>query len=76
MPGCRDAIEQGKSGLLVPPRNPTALADAIQSLIENPALRKQMGEAGRALAEREFSIDKVVDAHIAVYRDLLSSKAC
>ena len=70
VPGCRDAIDPETTGLLVPVRDPSGLADAIQFLIENPERRKQMGASGRALAEREFAIEKVVDAHLAIYREL------
>lgn len=70
VPGCRDAIEPESTGLLVPVRDPLGLADAIQFLIENPERRKQMGASGRALAEREFAIEKVVDAHLAIYQEL------
>lgn len=70
VPGCRDAIEPGATGLLVPVRDASGLADAIQFLIENPGRRKQMGASGRALAEREFAIEKVVDAHLAIYHEL------
>jgi glycosyltransferase involved in cell wall biosynthesis len=70
VPGCRDAIEPGATGLLVPVRDASGLADAIQFLIENPDRRKQMGTSGRALAEREFAIEKVVDAHLAIYQEL------
>jgi glycosyltransferase involved in cell wall biosynthesis len=69
-PGCRDAIEPGKSGLLVPVRDVTALADAIQYLIEHPEKRRAMGQAGRKLAEREFAIEKIVAQHLAIYADL------
>lgn len=72
VPGCRDAIEPGMTGLLVPVRDAVALADAIQVLIENPVKRKLMGIAGRALAEREFAIEKVVEAHLKIYRELLA----
>jgi glycosyltransferase involved in cell wall biosynthesis len=72
IPGCRDAIEPGKTGLLVPVKNAVALADAIGLLLENPDLRKQMGQAGRKLAEREFAIDKIVSAHLVVYRSILT----
>lgn len=74
-PGCRDAIEAGRTGLLVPVRDATALANAIQSLIEDPVGRKKMGAAGRALAEKEFAIEKVVGAHLRIYRDLLTNGA-
>lgn len=72
VPGCRDAIEPETTGLLVPVRDAVALADGIQSLIEAPHRRKQMGAAGRALAEREFAIEKVVDAHLVIYQELLT----
>lgn len=52
VPGCRDAIDPNVTGLLVPARDAVALADALQSLIDDPALRKRMGAAGRSLAER------------------------
>lgn len=73
VPGCRDAIEPGRTGLLVPVRDEKALADAIKSLIDDPTRRRQMGAAGRDFAEREFSIEKVVDAHLAIYQELLAN---
>jgi len=75
VPGCRDAIEPGQSGILVPPRDARALADAIGHLIAHPDVRRQMGRAGRKLAERQFSIDQVVEAHLSTYEALLAS-AC
>ena len=73
-PGCRDAIEPDKTGLLVPVRDSGALADAIQKLILDPELRRSMGRAGRGLAEREFAIEKIVDAHLDIYESL--EKSC
>lgn len=70
-PGCRDAIEPGVTGLLVPPRDAVALADAIERLLRDPDLRQHMGRAGRKLAEREFAIRRTVQAHFAVYRAVL-----
>lgn len=72
VPGCRDAIEPDVTGLLVPVRDPSALADAIQRLIDDPKLRQQMGRAGRELAEREFAIEKVVRQHLDIYQELES----
>ena len=71
VPGCRDAIEPNISGLLVPVMNDKRLADAIHDLIKNPEKRKNMGKAGRVLAEKEFRIEKIVDAHIRIYEDLI-----
>ncbi len=70
-PGCRDAIEDGVTGLLVPVRDADALADAVQRLLEDTERRQAMGRAGRALAEQAFAIEKVVDDHLAIYRRLL-----
>lgn len=74
-PGCRDAIEAGKTGLLVPVRDTTTLANAIQSLIEDPVSRKKMGAGGRTLAERDFAIEKVIETHLRIYRELLTDGA-
>jgi len=71
VPGCRDAITPDVTGLLVPVKDATSLADAIQKLIEKPELRKQMGQAGRALAEEAFAIEKIVDQHMNIYQELL-----
>jgi glycosyltransferase involved in cell wall biosynthesis len=71
VPGCRDAIEPGVSGVLVPPRDARALADAVATLAGDEALRARMGAAGRALAERDFGLDGIVRAHLDVYRALI-----
>ncbi len=70
VPGCRDAIEPGISGVLVPSRDARALADAVSALAGDEDLRARMGAAGRALAERDFGLDRIVRAHLDVYRDL------
>lgn len=70
VPGCRDAIEPGKTGLLVPVRDAPALADAIARLVEDAALRQSMGEAGRKLAESEFDIRRVARVHVELYEAL------
>ncbi len=75
MPGCRDAIEPEVTGLLVPPRDPVALADAIQRLLLDADLREQMARSARQLAEREFSVEKVVSTHLSIYRELMEAIA-
>jgi glycosyltransferase involved in cell wall biosynthesis len=72
-PGCRDVVRDGETGVLVPAGDAVALAAAIRQLLLDPARRRQMGAAGRSLAEREFGIDRVIEAHLAVYRELLGS---
>jgi glycosyltransferase involved in cell wall biosynthesis len=73
VPGCRDAIIPNETGLLVSVRDAESLADALQWLIEHPRERAEMGRAGRALAEREFGIEKIVDAHLKIYQELLDA---
>jgi glycosyltransferase involved in cell wall biosynthesis len=71
VPGCRDAITPGITGVLVQVKNATDLADAIHHLIESPDQMVRMGEAGRELAEEAFTIEKVVDQHMRIYQELL-----
>ena len=71
MPGCRDAVEAGVTGILVSPRDIVALADAMADLAADEDRRARMGQAGRALAEREFGVEKIVAAHLAIYHELL-----
>ncbi|WHT79608.1 N,N'-diacetylbacillosaminyl-diphospho-undecaprenol alpha-1,3-N-acetylgalactosaminyltransferase [Pseudomonas rhodesiae] len=70
VPGCRDAIEPGVTGLLVPVRDAQALASQLQVLIEDPVLRRKFGQAGRELAMRAFAIEEIVGQHLDVYRQL------
>lgn len=72
-PGCRDAIEPGVTGVLVPLKDPESLARAIRRLIEDSAARTSMGQAGRQLAERFYSIESVVDQHLAIYQESLKA---
>lgn len=72
VPGCRDSIISGKTGLLVPVKDHIKLADALQWLIEHPKERIAMGQAGRKLAEKEFIIEKIVKKHIEIYKELIS----
>ena len=74
VPGCRAAIEEGKTGLLVPPRDSLSLADKIEYLLGNKELLKKMGNAGRKLAEEHFSLDKVVSAHLKIYSSLIDKE--
>ena len=71
-PGCREIVRHEENGLLVPLSDASALAKALQRLIENPALRVQMGKRGREIAVADFSLETVIDETLRVYRDLLS----
>lgn len=70
-PGCRDAVEGKETGLLVPPRDAEALAAAILTLMEKPEERREMGAAGRILAERMYDEKKITEAVIGTYREFL-----
>jgi glycosyltransferase involved in cell wall biosynthesis len=71
-PGCRDAVRHGDNGLLVPVRDAEALALAIRRLLERPEERAHMGARGRERAVSEFSQEKVIEATLAVYREVLA----
>ena len=66
--GHRDVMVHGETGLLVPPENPTALADAILSLLADRERRRRMGEAGRRRALNQFGIQPMVEKTAKVYR--------
>jgi glycosyltransferase involved in cell wall biosynthesis len=71
VPGCREITRAGVNGLLVPPDDPAALADAIGQLVRDPALRRRFGEAGRRLVMEEFSSDRIGRQTVALYDHLL-----
>lgn len=68
VPGHRDVVAHGETGLLIPPEDPTALADAVAMLLANPERRRRMGEAGRRRALKEFAIQPMIERTAAVYR--------
>ncbi len=72
-PGLREIVRHGETGLLVPPGDAKALADAIERLAGDGELRRRMGAAGRLLAEAEFGADKVIGETLALYRELLGA---
>jgi glycosyltransferase involved in cell wall biosynthesis len=65
----------GESGFTVPPRQPAALAAAINRLLDDPELRERFGRAARARVEREFSTDAMVERTLQLYRDVLGAGA-
>ena len=69
--GCRETIQHDKSGLFVPPRDSKALIKALDRLIGDAELRRRLGEGARKRAEQVFAVDRIVDDHLAVYRELL-----
>jgi glycosyltransferase involved in cell wall biosynthesis len=71
VPGCRDVVRHRVNGLLVPPKNATALAEAIAVLLENPGLRNELGSRGRDIVVKEFSSTLVTRQTLALYDELL-----
>ena len=69
IPGCRCVVRPGVNGLLVPVRNPQALAEAIGHLLEDPDLRQRYGEASRRIAVEEFAEERALEEYLAVYRE-------
>jgi glycosyltransferase involved in cell wall biosynthesis len=72
--GCRQVVEHGTTGFLVPVRDADAMARAVSTLATDPGLRARMGAAARAKAEREFDDQRVIDITLAVYADLLGPR--
>jgi rhamnosyl/mannosyltransferase len=71
--GIPAAIEDGRTGLLVPPRDPAALAGALERLLADPALAASLGARGRERAVREFSWDLQVDRYARLLAGLRSA---
>ena len=68
--GCKDVVEDGVNGFLIPIKDSVALANKLKILIDNRKLRIEFGEKSRILAEREFSIKNVIDKHLKIYSKL------
>jgi glycosyltransferase involved in cell wall biosynthesis len=71
-PGCRDAVESGKTGILVDPRDSVGLAQAILELLEDDEKLCEMGHAGRKLALSFYRDTEVVQQHYSLYRKCFS----
>ena len=78
MPGCREIVRPGapgvETGLLVPPGDVAALAEALAVLAGDPDRRRAMGQAGRRLIEREFGEERVAEQTLALYESVLRER--
>ena len=72
--GIPEAVVDGVTGLLVPPHDDKALADAIVELLKDPDRREQFGEAGRKRVIEEFSVERMVRRTVEAYRLALSRR--
>lgn len=72
--GCREAVENGKTGILVPPENPAKLALALLKLLDSPELMGQLGANGRKKAEKDFDEQIFFKAMEGEYTALMRKK--
>lgn len=66
-----EVVEDGRSGILVPPHDPTSLAGAIHRLLSDAGLRQAMGEEGRGRVERHFTWQEAARKTLEIYKEVL-----
>jgi glycosyltransferase involved in cell wall biosynthesis len=71
--GRRDTVEDGRSGLVVPPDDPDALAAAVAQLLADPDLRRRLAEGGRARLAHRFDVRRMADRLGILYQTLTST---
>jgi glycosyltransferase involved in cell wall biosynthesis len=67
-------VDPDRTGVLVRPKDPRALAEAISALLADPERRRRLGAAGRTKAHAEFGHGKMVERTVAVYQQVLAAK--
>jgi len=67
-------VIDGKTGFLVPPKQPVLLARKISELIENPKIAKKMGLHGRKVVQTNFSVERMTKKYVSLYLDLIRPK--
>ena len=70
-PGCREIVQNGINGILVPLQDAPAVAEALKKLILSPKLRQQMGVQGRKMVKKNFSLDKINTQTLNLYNKLM-----
>lgn len=75
VPGCRELVVDGETGVLVPPRDARALADALEHLLAEPELAAAMGRAARSRAEAHYADAIIAAATLALYERIVPSHA-
>jgi glycosyltransferase involved in cell wall biosynthesis len=73
--GNREVVEQDATGLVVPARDPRALARAIDQLLRDPAAAARMGETAAARVRERYSRGRMVEATVAIYRSRLEARS-
>jgi len=69
-----EVVADGETGILVPPEDPQAIAEAVIYLLKNPRLRKKMGSAGRKRVKEMFTVERMVAQYEELYERLLAEK--
>jgi sugar transferase (PEP-CTERM/EpsH1 system associated) len=73
--GNPELVQEGETGILVPPAGQIAMAEAIRGYLANPSMLRRHGEAGRKRVEENFSMQAMVNGYLAVYDAVLNRKA-
>ncbi len=71
--GVAEAILDGQTGHLIEPGEPAALADALRKMLESPDRGAALAAAARRRAEESFSVERMADGYVELYRQLLRS---
>jgi glycosyltransferase involved in cell wall biosynthesis len=72
-PGCKEAVDHGTTGLVVPARDTAALTAALVELLDHPETRSEMGRRARELAADCFDQDRALDTTVKIHRALVSA---
>ncbi len=72
--GNPEIVKNGKTGLIVPPKDPDAIADAITTLLDDDLSSEQMADAGRKLVLEKYTMDQMIGRNLILYKELLDSK--
>jgi len=72
--GVAEDVKENNAGIIVPPRNPDALADAIIYLLENKDLARKMGENGRRLVEEKYTWKRIAEMTEKIYEEVIESR--
>lgn len=71
--GCKDTVDDGVNGYLIAPKEVGPLVEKLRLLIDDATLRQKMGQAAREKAEKEFSLDMVIERHLSIYDELIKA---
>jgi glycosyltransferase involved in cell wall biosynthesis len=71
--GNPEAIVEGETGFLIPPKNPAAMAEALRKLVNDPDLTKRMGTAGHARAKKEFTLNAMLTKTQDLFEHIIHS---